>query len=251
MIWATGDCHGDFRRFSMDCFPEQREMDKQDMVLVTGDFGGVWNYQGEDKEESYWLKWLNNKSFTTAFADGNHECFPRLELFREQKFGGGRVHEIRPSIFHMMRGEVFVLEGKTFFVFGGAASHDVKDGILDPVKDQGKIRRWRRDREKEFRVNGRNWWQQELPSEEEMENGRRNLRKYEYHVDFVISHDGPWSVVEAMFPGNAKPDRLTGYFDELLREGLTFDKWIFGHHHENRQYQNKYICLYEQIIRLV
>ncbi len=251
MIYVEGDCHGDFRRFSTENFPEQKEMTKRDVVIVTGDFGGIWDYRGESSEEKYWLKWLNEKNFTTVFADGNHECFPRISRFPVENFKGGKVHEIRPSILHMMRGEIYELEGKTFFVFGGASSHDVEDGILDPVKDMGKIRRWRRSRDKRFRVEGVNWWPEELPSEAEMENGRQNLQKYGYQVDYVITHEAPQSVAEAMFPGVAKPDILTKYFDELLQEGLKFDKWFFGHYHSNQQYQDKFVCLYDQIERIV
>ena len=41
-IWITGDCHSDFHRFSIDVFPEQKEMTKEDVVIICGDFGGVW-----------------------------------------------------------------------------------------------------------------------------------------------------------------------------------------------------------------
>lgn len=247
MIYVTGDCHQDFRRFSMDCFPEQREMTKEDMVIILGDFGGIWNYRGEDKEEKYWLKWLNDKSFTTLFVDGNHECFPRLNKYPVKEFCGGKVHEVRPSALHLMRGEVYELQGKKFFAFGGASSHDVEDGILDPIKDKAKIRRWRYDREKRFRINGINWWPEELPSEQEMENGRKNLEGNGGKVDFVISHEAPQSVAEFLI----NQDRLTLYFDSLLQDGLQFERWLFGHYHRNQTYGEKYICLYEQIVRIV
>ena len=39
MIWATGDCHGNFERFRPEYFPEQAQMTKDDVVVVTGDFG--------------------------------------------------------------------------------------------------------------------------------------------------------------------------------------------------------------------
>lgn len=42
MIYATGDCHGNFRRFQSECFPEQANMTKDDAVIIAGDFGGVW-----------------------------------------------------------------------------------------------------------------------------------------------------------------------------------------------------------------
>lgn len=260
MIYITGDCHQDFRRFSMDCFPEQREMTKEDMVIILGDFGGIWNYQGEDKKENYWLNWLNDKSFTTLFVDGNHECFPRLNTYPEKNFCGGRVHEIRPSVLHLMRGEIFELEGKKFFAFGGASSHDAEDGILDPVKDRRKIKRWRCDREKRFRINGINWWPEELPSEMEMAAGRKNLRENGDKVDFVLSHAAPQSIAELLQENGQKEggsdrhdiqeDRLTAYFEQLLMEGLQFDKWFFGHYHKNQLYREKFICLYKQIIPL-
>ena len=38
-IYITGDCHGDYRRFSTEIFPEQYTMGKSDYVIVCGDFG--------------------------------------------------------------------------------------------------------------------------------------------------------------------------------------------------------------------
>ncbi len=38
-IYITGDCHGDYRRFSTEIFPEQYTMGKNDYVIVCGDFG--------------------------------------------------------------------------------------------------------------------------------------------------------------------------------------------------------------------
>ena len=35
MIYVTGDCHGNFRRFQSDCFPEQANMTKDDTVIIT------------------------------------------------------------------------------------------------------------------------------------------------------------------------------------------------------------------------
>jgi hypothetical protein len=42
MVFVTGDCHGNFRRFQSECLPEQANMTKDDTVIITGDFGGVW-----------------------------------------------------------------------------------------------------------------------------------------------------------------------------------------------------------------
>ena len=53
MIYITGDCHQSFERFNTRNFPEQREMSKEDHVIICGDFGGVWNKDTESKQEKH------------------------------------------------------------------------------------------------------------------------------------------------------------------------------------------------------
>lgn len=50
MVFITGDCHGNFRRFGRRYFPEQETMDRDDYIIVAGDFGGVW---ADTPEENY------------------------------------------------------------------------------------------------------------------------------------------------------------------------------------------------------
>ena len=57
MIYITGDCHGEFRRFNTRIFPEQNGMTKDDYVIICGDFGGVWNKDEESKMETHNLAW--------------------------------------------------------------------------------------------------------------------------------------------------------------------------------------------------
>ena len=53
----------------------------EDYVVLLGDVGLVWDYKGESKTEKWWLDWLEDKSFTTLFIDGNHENFNRLNAY--------------------------------------------------------------------------------------------------------------------------------------------------------------------------
>ena len=71
MIFMTGDCHGDYRRFGSSIFKARKEMTKADYVMICGDFG-LWK---DDAEQWYWLKWLEAKPFTTLWVDGNHENY--------------------------------------------------------------------------------------------------------------------------------------------------------------------------------
>lgn len=94
MIYITGDTHGEFgSRFSVHSFPEQREMTKDDHMIICGDFGGIWDQRSESKNEKYWLDWLEERSFTLLFIDGNHENFERLNEYKEKEWHGGRVHD--------------------------------------------------------------------------------------------------------------------------------------------------------------
>ncbi len=249
MIYITGDCHGDFRRFNRECFPEQKEMNREDTVIILGDFGGVWDYRGENSNERYWLDWLEKKPYTTIFVDGNHENHVRLAEYPVREWKGGLVHEIRPHVLHLMRGEVFLLEGLKIFAFGGASSHDIRDGILDPVEDARLIKKWSRMPFKMFRVNGVSWWKEELPSEEEMRRGKENLKKHDNQVDYIISHSPSASVAAMMGFGTQKQDVLTEYLEEI-RQSIPYRRHFCGHLHMDRQVNEKDILLYEQIVRI-
>ena len=130
MICATGDTHRNFSRFSPDRFPEMRAMTKADTMIICGDCGALW-YGG--RREEIQLELLEDLPFTIAFVDGNHENFTALSKYPVGEWNGGKVQFLHPHVIHLMRGQVFTLEGRTFFTMGGASSHDVEDGILDPA----------------------------------------------------------------------------------------------------------------------
>ncbi len=65
MIYITGDTHADFaHRFNTANFPEQKEMTKDDYVIICGDFGGVWDVGWESKGEKHWLDWFEEHAHT-------------------------------------------------------------------------------------------------------------------------------------------------------------------------------------------
>ena len=37
-IYITGDTHGDFQRFGSKYFPQQKEMSREDYVVIAGDY---------------------------------------------------------------------------------------------------------------------------------------------------------------------------------------------------------------------
>ena len=244
MIWITGDTHGDWvHRLNMNSFPEQKEMTKDDYVIICGDFG-IWN----DTPQQRWnLSWLEERNFTTLFVDGNHENYDSLNTYSVSEWHGGKVHFIKPSVIHLMRGQIFNIEYRTFFTFGGARSHDIKDGILEI--DDPRIKSWRKDPDKMYRINHVSWWEEEMPNEEEMAEGRENLELAGNKVDFIITHCAPSSTQAILSGGFYEPDKLTKYL-ESIKCGVDYKTWIFGHYHIDKLVTSKDICLFEQIVRI-
>lgn len=252
MIYITGDTHGDFKhRFNTENFPEQREMTKDDYVIICGDFGGIWEVGWESKQEKHILDWFDSRNYTLLFVEGNHENFDRLYGYPVKEWHGGKVHEIRPSVFHLMRGQVFEIDGKKIFTFGGARSHDISGGILDPEDPNFKQKKKEMDRDNElYRINHLTWWEQELATDEEMEEGRNNLRNNDYAVDFIITHCCSTSTqIEIGGAGLYEADRQTDYL-EFIKNYANYKKWFFGHYHNNKNINDKEILIYEQIIRI-
>lgn len=212
-IFITGDTHASlsWEKVNTKKFPIQKELTKDDLLIIAGDFGGVWDNGAGDK---YVLDAYESRNFTTLFVDGNHENFPLLSTFPVEEFHGGKVHRIRDSVYHLMRGQVYDFGGRTFFTFGGATSHD---------------RIWRQA--------GIDWWPEELPSEAELKEAERNLEACGYKVDYVISHCCPRRALSEL--GLIKfytEDRLNRFFDYLTEDkGLQFKKWYFGHYHEDME----------------
>ncbi len=252
MIYITGDCHFDFRRFNTKNFPEQKEMTKDNYVIICGDFGGVWHKDIESAEEKHHLDWLNDKPFTTLFVDGNHENFDRLYSYPVEKWNGGKVHKIRDSIIHLMRGQIFNIDGRSFLTFGGARSHDIDGGILN-LNDPDFFRK-KRELDLSwipYRIDHLSWWKEEEPSELEMKEGLCNLEANNWKVDFVVSHDCPTSDLFLLYAGLGKVDSydLTNYLEDI-RCKLNYKRWFFGHHHDNKAVNDRDIMIYEQIIRI-
>lgn len=246
MIYITGDTHSDFSRFTEENFPIQSEMTKDDYIIICGDFGGVWTFEEESRREKEALDWLDNKSFTTLFVDGNHENYTRLYNYPIEQWKGGKVHKIRDSVLHLMRGEIFDIDNKKIFAFGGARSHDIQDGILNLYEEE-KIYEYRK-RGAYFRIRDFSWWDLELPTNQEMENGIENLEKVNYKVDYIISHCCPTSI-QALINPIYKRDILTDYLQQIS-EKCTFKKWYFGHYHDYRQVNAQFTLLYEDILPL-
>ena len=163
----------------------------------------------------------------------------------------GKVHCVRPHVLHLMRGQIFELEGCRFFTMGGAKSHDIEDGILEPDAPdfERRLMMLQRKPRARYRINHISWWAQELPSDEEYAEARRNLDAVGWQVDYIITHCAPTSIA-LMGSRHNEADRLTDFLQEV-RERARYRYWLFGHYHDNKAIDEKHILLWEQIVRII
>ena len=246
-LFLTGDTHGDFRRFLPENFYEQERLTKEDLVLICGDMGGVWYGDCRDDEG---LDFLESRPFTTLFVAGNHENYDALRTYPLEDWRGGKIRRICPSVLLLERGQVFDLNGKQIFTMGGASSHDIQDGVLEPDAPDFLWRfQWLNAQGAAFRVNHRSWWREELPSESEYAEARANLDRAGWTVDYILTHCGPTSIQNDLLGPLSKPDALTDFLEEIGQR-CQFKYHFFGHYHRNEIVRKKCVLLYEQIIRL-
>lgn len=245
-FYITGDRHGEWESFSRENFPEQSHMTKDDFIIICGDFG-LWTDTPEQNEK---LDWLDSQPFTTLFVSGNHENYDLLKTFPISQWCSGQVQKIRPSVIHLIRGQVYEIDGKRFFTMGGARCHDIQDGILEPDDPylKEKIRVLDR-RQALYRVNHISWWKEEMPSQEEYDRALENLEQAGWKVHYILSHCGPSSIVHQLGGGFYKTDPLTDFLEEIAGR-CVFDYWFFGHYHDNRCFQNRFFLLYDDILEL-
>ena len=226
----TGDPHGEQGRF-LELFRQgEGEWTQDDMLVIPGDFGYIFR---DNAAEKMFLDELEKKPYTICFCDGNHENFPAIYRYPCEEWNGGKVHRIRNNIFHLMRGQVYTIDGIKLFSMGGAYSID----------------RYMRSR-------GYSYWEEELPTEEEYAEAIRNLKANDYKVDYIVTHTAPCKVILELLTQtkkltrqkyleitHAKDSRLTNFFDWISSD-VQYKKWFFGHWHEDLDIDGKHRALY-------
>lgn len=232
MIYVTGDTHGDTDTLMNGRhIPDGRKLCRDDKMIVCGDFGFVMHadkFEGRYSDEWKLDRLEKEYPCELLFVSGNHENFNRLETCPAEERYGGSVRRIRKNIFLLRRGEVYNIEGKSFFTFGGAYSTD-----------------------RAFRKENESWWPKELPSPREYSNAVNNLKKYKNSFDYIITHTCPYRLIPMMGkycdPHEAE---LSGFLDWIFTD-VKFSRWFFGHWHTDREfYGGKIIGCYETVYKI-
>lgn len=232
MIYITGDTHGEKGRFRLLDQEGADEWTCEDYLIICGDFGYIY---ADDEDEHTFLDQLEKLPYTICFSDGNHENFPAIYRYPCEEWMGGRIHRIRKNIVHLMRGQVYTIEGKKFFTMGGAYSID-----------------------RYMRIEKRSWWKEELPSDAEYREASAALKEHGFKVDYIVTHTAPAQIIRSMRrdPNGHEfhaPDRhdaeLTGFLEWIMYE-VEFKRWFFGHWHTDEVIFGKFRALWFDVEKI-
>lgn len=220
MICVTGDMHGDYSRFNDK---KIKKLKKGDFLIVCGDFGFVWN--GSKKEKRI-LKRIGRKRFYTMFVEGCHENYDLLDSYPEEEMFGGKVNVISGRLMHMKRGNMFTLQGHKFFAFGGGQTKEI-------------------DIRREFQT----WWEQELPTPEEVKHGITVMQENNNEADYIITHEPPASMKEFLSFEVRQISHMHTFFD-AVKNDCKFKMWFFGKVHKNKLIPPRYQCLFDEVVQI-
>lgn len=224
MIYITGDTHGDISFFKNS---KLKRLGEKDILIVCGDFGFIWDIRNPKEQKN--LEILKSKKYTICFVDGAHENFDVLNSYTPYRWKGGNAHKIADNIYHLMRGEIFTLEGKTFFVMGGGESDD-----------------------RNMREEGISWWEAEMPNSEEIKNAEDNLKEAEYKVNYILTYEAPAIAKDFMKLHTNEAARispLNTYLQNLTKD-IDYYHWYFGSLHTDLQISKKMTAVFSKIYEL-
>jgi predicted phosphodiesterase len=221
MVFVTGDTHGDPNRLNKN---DLKFLNEGDTLIVCGDFGFIWD---KSRAEEKILKSLSKRKYNICFIDGTHENFDLLNAYPLTMWNGGKVHQISDNIYHLMRGQIFEIDGLKIFTMGGGESPDL-----------------------DARIDENPWLKYEIPSKEELLEGANNLEKHDCKIDVIITHEPSSTIKGFLKLGESEAVRVTtlnAYFDELAKCS-EFKRWFFGNLHLDKYISNTYIGVHKAVI---
>lgn len=230
MIYVTGDIHGQKSRFQYVDSVIEKNLKEGDKLFVCGDFGYIWDNSHAEKQ---FLRYLSKKPYQILFVDGNHENFDLINDYPVEEWCGGKVHVIGRDregflkIVHLMRGQIFEIEEKKIFTFGGAYSID-----------------------KYMRTPHKTWFPQEMPTDDEMKEAIANLKRYDNKVDYIITHAAPEDTMSIFHPYHPEEKPLNNFL-EWIRENVEYKHFYMGHLHRDEDIWRHQTILWFQLRNMI
>lgn len=205
-ILLVADIHGHLRLDFLKNKLDEVNLNEHDSLIILGDAGIVFDEEMNEKVKQFY----EIIPCEIYFLDGNHENFELLNRYPKISKNGSLVHQVLPNVFHLMRGETYLINSHKFFVFGGAYS----------IK--------REDRTSSVKV-----WKEELPNNEEYSKARYSFEENNFNFDYILTHQAPKMFLDKIEYKYSKNESLLLDFLDYVSINVKYKKWYFGHIHRD------------------
>lgn len=192
---------------------------ESDLIIILGDL--ELNFRDTEQNRRFTEYFMSLKA-NIAIVDGNHDNYPYLYSFPKEQWNGGTVHRMTEHIVYLTRGSIYKINEKSFFVMGGSKSSA----------------KW-----KEMGL----WYPEELPSEEELALGYKNLEAHKNKVDYILTHR--YDTKKTRDTANPEPMSLLGLID-YIDKNVEFTHWYMGHGHKNKCIDGRHTMVYDEPLML-
>ena len=224
----SGDTHGSLSRFDvLDAYEPETAA-----IIILGDVS--FNYTN-GAQDFYLKKKANTHQNYIYCVRGNHEMRPEdvstmEEIWDENVCNSIYYEPAFPYIRYFKDGNLYLIDGFTTLVIGGAYSVD-----------------------KHYRIAmNRRWFPNEQLTAEEME------KFYTIHkntkVDFILSHTCPlsWQPTDLFLEGldQSTVDNSMEIWMDKLKDSLDWNIWLFGHYHRERLVRPHVEMLFTEIQKI-
>jgi 3-oxoacid CoA-transferase subunit A len=246
MFLITGDRHGDVA--SIDNFANRIGLNEEDTIIILGDAGFLYFVRKRHSTGLYRndgainvLKKLAKIPCHIVVIQGNHEAPAWLcEFMYQTEYGGSIAYSspVAPNVIFLKNGEIYNIDGKDYLVMGGGYSVDIARRTVPYAEAHG----------------GRWYFPEELMTDEEFARAEELMQQRNYQVHGILSHTCPLSKQprDLFLSVNIKPkpnNEMEEKF-EVLANRYSYDIWYFGHYHDNRRIDDKFMMLYYEVQEL-
>jgi hypothetical protein len=100
-----------------------------------------------------------------------------------------------------------------------------------------------------MRTLNKSYWEEEVPSSEEMSYASQNLTKYNNKIDYVITHTIPRDLLPILGFDQREIDPTTSFLN-FIASTVHFDQWYCGHMHIDKDI-SKYSLLWNRIVKII
>lgn len=217
---VKGDCHGDFTWLNAHMFKILNPKDYG--IIILGDVGfNTDNILHDTIKKEYASKY----GYTIYCVRGNHEVRPEnvegMQRIWDNNVQANVWYEpTYPLIRYFDNYGIYYLKSEIgeyrTLVISGAYSID-----------------------KYYRIkNNLPWWEEEQLTETEKAEVERLIRQSGKHFDLVLSHTCPYSLRPVdkflSFVDQGNVDKSMEEWLETIKDMITYDVWLSGHHHVDR-----------------